>query len=149
MTLALIVASVSARVETNCCFAFKMGIWLVMSWKNQSGFGIHDAMRKMRKPEWLWHPRRNEGIRWQSPSKACRVTSTKNLFMVQYATFQDFLLWIYQNWFYSRFSTELSFNLFIKRKDVLESQMIRESETLKITTIGRVYLPGLLRFTTY
>ena len=50
------------------------------------------------------------------------------------------------NKFYSGFSTELSFDLFVKRKDVLESQMIRESDTLKIMTMERGYLPGLLRF---
>ena len=44
------------------------------------------------------------------------------------------------------FSTELSFNLFVKRKNVLESQMIRESDTLKIMTMGRGYLPVLSSF---
>ena len=47
------------------------------------------------------------------------------MYMVQYATFQDFCLWVGPNRFYSGFSTELSFNLFVKRKDVLESRMAR------------------------
>ena len=63
-----------------------------------------------------------------------------------FATFVNFCLWVCQNWFYSGFSTELSFNLFVKRKDVLESQMARKSFTWKIMTMGRGYLPELLRF---
>ena len=68
------------------------------------------------------------------------------IYMVQYATFQDFWIWVGPNGFYSGFSTELSFNLIVKRKDVLESQMVRLFFTWKIMTRGRGYLPGLLRF---
>ena len=73
-------------------------------------------------------------------------TSWFNLYMVQFATFQDFWIWVGPNRFYSGFSTELSFNLFVKRKDVLESQMASKSFTWKIMTMGRGYLPELLRF---
>ena len=67
------------------------------------------------------------------------------LYMIQYGTFQYFCIWVWPNRFYSGFSTELSFDLFVKRKDVLESQMARQSFTWKIMTMGRGYLPELLR----
>ena len=53
-----------------------------------------------------------------------------HIYMAQYATFQYFCIWIYLNWFYSGFSTELSFHMFVK--NILESQMPRKSETLQI-----------------
>ena len=74
------------------------------------------------------------------------LTDSRNIYMVQYATFQYFYIWVWPNRFYSGFSTELSFDLFVKRKNVLESQMASKSFTWKIMTMGRGYLPELLRF---
>ena len=76
----------------------------------------------------------------------CRCVSLCKIYMVQYATFQYFYIWVWPNRFYSGFSKELSFDLFVKRKDVVESQMAREWFTWKIMTMGRGYLPELLQF---